>query len=249
MKKSKIFIGTSGYNYKHWKDGVFYPTKLSPAKWLEYYIQHFNTVELNVTFYRLPSLKTFTGWYRRTPKDFSFVIKGSRFITHLKRLKEPKEPLRIFFENASPLKEKLGVVLWQLPANFHLNLEKLSDFLNSLKKNTKSKKVRQAFEFRHPSWFCQEVYSILQKYNFCLCIAHSNRWPVVEKLTADFIYLRFHGGVSLYHSNYSEAMLKEWADKAKCWLKQGKDLYTYFNNDACGYAIKNAQRFRQLLEK
>ncbi len=247
MKKRKIFIGTSGYNYKHWANGVFYPAKLPANQWLEYYAQHFNTVELNVTFYRLPAMETFAGWYQRTPGKFTFAAKGSRFITHIKKLKEPEEPLRIFFNNASSLKEKLAVVLWQFPPNFKKNIEKLSNFSSLLKKNHIAKKIRHTFEFRHPTWFCEEVYKILEKNNFSLCIAHSKNWPLIEKLTADFIYLRFHGGTILYGSNYSEKELKEWINKVKSWLKQGKDLYGYFNNDACGYAVKNARRFSELL--
>jgi len=251
MKKGKnrIFIGTSGYNYRHWGGGIFYPATIPSRQWLEYYSRHFNSVELNVTFYRLPSLKAFAGWYRRSPKNFRFVIKGSRFITHLKRLKDSKENLRIFFKNAAPLKEKLAAVLWQFPANFHLNLERLSEFTARLKKNKLAKKVPQVFEFRHPSWFCPEVYSLLGKHNFCLCIAHSNRWPTFEITTADFTYLRFHGGKSLYSSNYSPKELKKWADKARVWLREGKDFYAYFNNDARGFAVKNAIYFKKLLKK
>ncbi len=248
MKKTKVFIGTSGYNYKHWGGGVFYPENLPSTQWLNHYTAHFKTVELNVTFYRLPGRKTFAGWHRQTPAGFSFAIKGNRFITHLKKLKDSKDSLRIFFRNASALKEKLSVVLWQLPANFHLNLERLDEFSTLLTKNPLGKKVRQAFEFRHLSWFCPEVYSILRKHNFSLCLAHSSRWPMVEIAAADFVYLRFHGGAVLYGSNYSEKELKEWAVKAKGFLEEGKDIYAYFNNDTSGYAVKNAKRFRELLE-
>ena len=248
MTKRKIFIGTSGYNYPHWGDGVFYPQSFPSSQWLQYYSNCFDTVELNVTFYHLPEAKIFRQWHLKTPKDFSFAIKGNRFITHIKKLKDSKEPLQVFFNNASSLKEKLKVVLWQLPANFHLNLERLAEFTNTLKKNSIAKKFDHAFEFRHESWFCKDLHSLLEKNNFSLCIAHSDRWPTVEVTTANFIYLRFHGQRTLYGSNYSKKALKEWAVKAGVWLKEGKILFAYFNNDASGYAVKNARVFRTLLK-
>lgn len=242
-----FLIGTSGYSYNHWWDGVFYPIDVKPGKWLEYYAKYFNSVELNVSFYRLPKKETFEGWRRRTPKDFRFVAKGSRFITHIKKLKDIEEPLEIFFENASGLEKKLAMVLWQLPPGMRVDIKKLEKFCKSLKKY---KKIRQAFEFRNISWFCEEVYEILHKHNFSLCIAHSGRWPVVEELTADFVYLRFHGGGDvLYSSNYTEKELKDWATKVKKWLKEGRDIYAYFNNDAYGYAVKNALRLKELIEE
>ncbi len=245
--KGKVFVGTSGYNYPHWGGGVFYPTNLPQKNWLEYYAKYFDTVELNVTFYRLPKKETFEGWYRRTPPHFIFAVKGSRFITHVKRLSDCEEPLKLFFNRANGLKEKLGVVLWQLPPGLHLNLMRLENFCRLLREKKYSKNVRHAFEFRHQSWFCSTVYQLLEKEGFSLCIAHSNRWPSEEALTANFVYLRFHGGLVLYGSNYSYQELQEWADKAKSWLIGKRDIFAYFNNDAYGYALKNAIEFRQLL--
>lgn len=245
---SKIFVGTSGYSYKHWSDGVFYPPKLPQGKWLEHYAQAFNTVELNVTFYRLPNKRTFEGWYKRTPGEFVFIAKGSRFITHVKKLKDCEEPLKIFFENVKGLKEKLGVVLWQLPPGLHLDVGRLEDFCRLLNDSKVARMVRHGFEFRHQSWFGKEIYDLLEGFRFSLCVAHSSRWPCVEKATADFVYLRFHGGQILYSSDYSEEELKDWASKARGWLEQGRDVYAYFNNDAYGFAVKNAFRFRELLE-
>jgi len=254
---SKLFIGTSGWNYPHWQ-GIFYPQELSQSKWLEYYTQFFNAVELNVTFYRLVQQKTFQNWYKRTPKDFYFVAKGSRFISHIKKLKGVKESFDIFFDNAKELKEKLAAILWQFPPSFSRqsfdirrdpatagkkDLKRLEVFLKLLQKT----KIRQVFEFRNDSWFDKEIYTLLKKYNACLCIAHSNRFPCVKEVTADFLYLRFHGGESLYSSNYSDKELKEWVDFAK--ERKNKDIFTFFNNDAYGYAVKNALKFRELLEK
>jgi uncharacterized protein YecE (DUF72 family) len=254
---SKLFIGTSGWNYPHWQ-GIFYPQELSQSKWLEYYTQFFNAVELNVTFYRLVQQKTFRNWYKRTPKDFYFVAKGSRFISHIKKLKGVKESLDIFFDNAKELKEKLAAILWQFPPSFSCqsfdirrdpatagkkDLKRLEVFLKLLRKT----KIRQVFEFRNDSWFDKEIYTLLKKYNAGLCIADSNRFPYVKEVTADFLYLRFHGADSLYSSDYSDRKLKEWAGFAR--NSKDKDIFAFFNNDAYGYAVKNALKFRELLEK
>lgn len=239
----KTYIGTSGYNYSHWADGVFYPEGLAQNKWLEYYCQFFNSVELNVSFYRLPSKKVFQNWYKRTPKDFNFVAKGSRFISHVKKLKDCREPLEIFLENSSGLKEKLSCILWQLPPGLKKDLTRLEDFLKILKKSCRD--IRQAIEFRNKTWFDRETYDLLKRYDICLCIAHSDRWPCVKEITSDFLYLRFHGGESLYSSNYSEEELKEWAEFALS--TKIKEIFAFFNNDAYGYAVKNALKLKELL--
>lgn len=237
----KLYVGTSGWNYAHWQ-GIFYPENLSQNKWLDYYTQFFNSVELNVTFYRLVRKVVFENWYKRTSKDFYFVAKGSRFITHIKRLKDCEEPLKLFLDNASGLKEKLICILWQFPPGFKKDLCRLEAFLKLLK----NLKVRQAFEFRNETWFDKEAYALLKKYQGCLCIAHSPDFPCVKELTADFLYLRFHGGQSLYGSNYSDKELREWASFAK--QSSAKTILAFFNNDAYGYAVKNALTFKKLLE-
>lgn len=244
---AKVTVGTSGYNYRHWWDGVFYPADVPQRKWLEYYAQHFDTVELNVTFYRLPKKATFEGWFKRTPPNFTFVVKGSRFITHIKKLKDCEEPLNVFFDNSSALKKKMGAILWQLPPNLRIDRQRLEEFSSLLLTLPISKKMRHVFEFRHESWFCQEIYDLLKKCHFSLCIAHSDRWPCIDEVTADFIYLRFHGGQTLYGSDYSDEELLVWAVKGRNWLSQGRDVYAYFNNDAHGFAIRNALTFRDLL--
>lgn len=243
-----IYIGTSGYSYKDWADGVFYPNGLPKRKWLEYYVKYFNTVELNVTFYRLPKKATFQNWSQRTPEDFVFAAKGSRYTTHLKKLKDPKDSSIKFFERAEGLKDKLGVVLWQLPGNFKFNKEKFTDFCKALEKMELAKNIRHVFEFRHESWFCDEIYNKLKKYNYALCIAHSSKWPFVEKMTADFLYIRFHGR-KLYKSKYDIDELEKWADKIKKWAEGNKDTYVYFNNDANGYAIENALELKNLIKE
>ncbi|MBU1871860.1 MAG: DUF72 domain-containing protein [Candidatus Omnitrophica bacterium] len=236
-----VFVGTSGWNYSHWKK-VFYPDGLPQREWLEYYLRFFSCVELNVTFYRLVKQATFKNWYGRTPKNFCFAVKGSRFITHIKRLKDTKEALDLFVKNATGLKEKLALILWQLPPGFKKDINRLTIFLNLLKKT----KLRHCFEFRNESWFNEEVYRLLEEYNFSLCIAHSARFPCEKVVTADYLYLRFHGGDSLYSSNYSDKELKAWAKFARQFKKE-KDIFVFFNNDSQGFAVKNALRFKELL--
>jgi uncharacterized protein YecE (DUF72 family) len=239
---AQLLIGTSGWNYPHWR-GVFYPQGVSQNKWLLYYTKFFNTVELNVTFYRLVPVETFENWRKNTPQDFYFVAKGSRFITHIKKLKDIQGPLGLFFKNAAGLGDKLVTVLWQFPPSFKKDIKLLEDFIKLLRK----KKIRQAFEFRNESWFVRDVYELLKRYNFCLCIAHSKRFPCIKELTSDFLYLRFHGGESLYSSNYSDKELRNWAEFARRF--KGKDTLAFFNNDAQGFAVKNALRFKELLTK
>jgi uncharacterized protein YecE (DUF72 family) len=236
----KLFLGTSGYSYKHWK-GVFYPPDLPQARWLEFYCQHFATVELNVTFYRLPNQETFSGWYQRTPPDFCFAAKGSRFITHIKKLKDCRQPLQLFKENATALGEKLAVCLWQLPPNLHYNNERLSDFCQLLRKEYAEK--RHTFEFRHESWLNEECYACLSAHAFALCIPVGPGYPRQEQMTAPFSYIRFHSGETRRDSSYTDKELAQWAAKIKQWLTE-RDIYAYFNNDAHAFAIANAKKLR-----
>jgi uncharacterized protein YecE (DUF72 family) len=244
-----ILVGTSGYNYPHWWNGTFYPSDLPQKKWLEYYSEHFDTVELNVSYYRLPKKEVFESWYKRTPKKFVFAVKGSRFITHIKRLKDCREPLSLFLDHASPLKEKLGVVLWQLPPRFKFLKERFEEFCVLLSTLPRSKLRRHAFEFRDGSWFCNEAFRILEEFHFALCIAHGSGLPFSEKITSDFIYLRFHGGEVLYGSNYSDKELKQWAGKIQDWRKRNKTIFAYFNNDAYGFAVKNAHTLKKIVSQ
>ncbi len=202
---------------------------------------------MNVSFYRLPGKEVFAGWYRRTPKNFIFAIKGSRYITHTKRLKECREPLALFFENASALKEKLGGVLWQLPPRFKFQKERLEEFSVLLSTLPRSKAVRHTFEFRDNSWFCNEAFRILEEFHFAFCIAHGSGLAPIERITSDFVYLRLHGGEVLYASNYSDKELGQWAEKIKNWEKRKKRVFTYFNNDAYGFALKNALTLKKMV--
>jgi len=246
---NEVLIGTSGYNYPHWWNGVFYPSDLPQRKWLEFYAQHFNTVELNVTFYRLPKKEVFEGWYKRTPRGFSFAVKASRFITHIKRLKECRGPLTLLLDNASPLKEKMGVLLWQLPPRFPFDKERLEEFCVLLSTLPRSKSLRHVFELRDESWFCQECFKMLEEFHFGLCIAHGSGLPFIDRITADFVYLRLHGGEVLYGSNYSDKELKEWAEKIEEWRRKGKAVFVYFNNDAYGFAVRNGLHLIKLVNQ
>lgn len=242
--KAKVLIGTSGFSYPHWGKGVFYPQDLPQIKWFEYYCQHFKTVELNVSFYRLPKKETFVGWRKRAGESFIFAVKGSRYITHIKKLKECKEPIKRFFENANGIKNGSNIVLWQLPPRFKVNLERLTEFLKPLPSG-----FRHAFEFRDKSWLAGEVYKILKKHKAAIVFQDNPGWPITEEVTTDFVYLRFHGRTHLYSSCYTENELKDWAKKIRSWQKKGLDCYAYFNNDALGHAIENAQKLRQLVIK
>ena len=238
----KIFIGTSGYSYKHWID-KFYPKDLPQKRWLEFYAQHFNSVELNVTFYRLPKESLFENWYKRTPSNFRFVIKGSRFITHIKRLQDCKEPLSLFMQRAANLKDKLSCILWQTPPSLSYDSKRIKDFVKYLKEWPQ---YLYSFEFRNKSWFNEELYDIFRENNINLCISDSPSYPYEEVFTSNFLYIRFHGGKKLYGSNYSSLELEDWKNKIDIWMKDKNTLFAFFNNDAYGFAIENALYFQKL---
>ena len=237
----KLFIGTSGWSYGNWQ-GVFYPATLKPVEWLPYYARFFNTVEINASFYHLLPQKTFDGWREKTPSGFIFSAKSSRFITHLKRLKETQEPLARFFSSVCGLGEKLGPILFQLPSNFTSDAYILDEFLKTL-----PGEYRYAFEFRHPSWLNDEIFSILKGHKAAFVIQDSPHWPKAEIITADFTYLRFHGSSSLYGSCYCDQELERYAKRIEKWRRGNGTVYAYFNNDARGFAVQNARTLKTLL--
>lgn len=243
-----ILIGTSGFSYDHWSDGIFYPPKLPKTKWLEFYSEHFPTVELNVTFYRLPKKEAFIGWYKNSPDNYNFVLKGSRYITHIKRLKDPKDSLKRFFERAVGLKEKLSAVLWQLPPSMHFDIERLAEFIKAL---GKYRSVRHAFEFRHSSWWCDETFNLLSTNNMTFCHADYLREDTVDiPDELPFHYVRLHGiSAARYSGDYPVKVIKKWADKIVGWNQKKKDIYVFFNNDASGYAVKNAMQLMKEIKK
>ncbi len=234
----KIYIGTSGFFYPHWKS-LFYPESLPQKDWFAYYCQNFSTVEINSTFYHLPKKETFASWRKIAGKKFTFSIKGNRYLTHLKRLLSCQAPVKNFFEALEELGSGLGkeVVLWQLPPKMPFDGLRLKKFLKIL-----PKKHRFAFEFRNSSWINEKTFKILKQFEVALVFQDYSQWPVTCQVTTDFVYLRFHGKTSLYSSCYTEKELKFWAEKVRGWKNRGLDVYAYFNNDALGYAVKNAQQ-------
>lgn len=228
-------IGCSGFLYDHWR-GTFYPEDVTKNRWLPYYSKHFSTVELNVTFYRLPERETFAKWYRSTPDEFIFSLKGSRFITHVKKLKDCAEPIEAFFSRASVLKEKLGVVLWQFPPTFNLDLDRFKEFLEALEPYG----TRNTFEFRNKTWMNKKVFTLLEKQNAAPCMADHPEFLKDLPVTSDFIYIRRHGKEGSHTTSYSTEALKEDAKYVKSHLKKKSDIFVYFNNDAFGYAPLNA---------
>ena len=237
-------VGCSGWNYDSWRHGVFYPERCPPSRWLEYYARHFDTVELNATFYRLPTVKAVQRWVEQTPDDFIFAVKMSRYVTHVKRLRDLPPSLELFYSRIDPLvgTPKLGPVLWQLPPTFRRDDDRLAQALEQLPDG------RHAFEFRHPSWFVPEVTELLRQHGVALVIAdrpqiHSFQ---THELTTDWTFVRFHWGSRGRRGNYSEHELKEWADRIRGWPVSCS--YIYFNNDWEGFAPRNARLLHRLLE-
>lgn len=243
----KAFIGTSGWQYAHWQ-GKFYPRDLPQKDWLGFYAQYFSAVEVNATFYHRMRKEVFVNWRNLVDRSqptggFTFSIKGSRFITHIKRLKDCSGEVKRFLDSATGCCSLANenIILWQLPPQMKADKERLKQFLKL------SFPWRQAVEFRHASWLDEEIYSILKEGKSALVIQDSPNWPVAEVLTADFVYLRFHGKESLYASCYSQAELKTWATKIKKWLSENLDVYAFFNNDAEGFAVQNAGQLKELI--
>lgn len=238
----EYYIGTSGWHYEDWR-GLFYPDNLPKSKWLEFYARYFPTVELNNSFYRLPSEKAFVNWRETSPQCFSFAVKASRFITHVKRLKDVQEPLQNFLQRVDLLGDKLGPLLYQLPPNMKRDDERLERFLGIL-----FGRYRHVFEFRHESWFDDDIFKILKRYNAGWCVFDMPELtsPVVS--TSDFGYVRFHGSDGLYSSSYADKELAAWAKKIATLAQNLKAVYIYYNNDISGYALDNARTLRRLLE-
>ncbi len=237
----EIYIGTSGWHYKHWL-GVFYPEKMPAREMLAFYARHFRTVEVNNSFYQLPDRATFSAWHESSPKGFLFAVKASRFITHMKKLKEPKASSEKFFLRVEKLEEKLGPILFQLPPRWHLNLERLDHFLQAL-----PKEHRYAFEFRDTSWLLKPVYDLLRKHNAAFCIYHLAGFQTPLEITADFVYVRLHGPGGKYQGDYSRLQLIEWAQRLKEWREQSRTSYVYFDNDQAGLAVKNARELQAMI--
>jgi uncharacterized protein YecE (DUF72 family) len=242
MSTGAVRVGCSGWQYRHWR-GNFYDASQAQVRWFEHYASIFDTVEINNTFYRLPEAATFARWAARAPMKFLFAVKASRFLTHMKKLRDPEEPVARLFERARCLGRHLGPVLYQLPPGFRPDIARLEHFLHTLPPG-----IRHVMEFRDPSWYTDEVLALLRAHDVALCL-HDMRGSASERLrVASFVYVRFHGPSGHYAGGYPEERLRGWAE----WLGEqqadGHDVFAYFNNDVGGHAPRDALTLRRLLE-
>jgi uncharacterized protein YecE (DUF72 family) len=236
----RVWIGCSGWNYRDWR-GAFYPEGLPARRWLEHYAQNFDTVEVNNTFYRLPSRSAVEGWAAQTPDGFLLAVKASRYLTHMKRLTDTGRGVERFYERIEPLIEarKLGPVLWQLPGNFARDDERLATALEQLPSG------RHCFEFRHGSWFCEDVYALLRGHGVALVIGdHPERPFQTHELTADWTFVRLHYGHRGRGGNYSDSELESWKQRIARW-RASVEVFAYFNNDWNAYAVRNALKLKR----
>ena len=238
----RAYIGTSGWMYDSWRED-FYEKR--PAKeWLRFCAARFSAIEVNATFYRLQSADTFRRWRDATPPAFRFAVKAHRYLTHNKKLSDPLPAIRLERSRAAGLGVKLAAVVWQLPRNFHCNLERLEGFARAL---GRWRRARHAIEFRHPSWFVEEVGACLRRHRIAVCQSDAADWPLWDAVTADLVYVRLHGREVTYASNYPEPELRAWARKVRRWTREGRDVHVYFDNDAHGDAPRNALRLIALV--
>jgi uncharacterized protein YecE (DUF72 family) len=237
-----IRIGTSGWHYDHWR-GRFYPEKLPKNRWLEHYAQHFDTVEVNNTFYHLPRAQTMVNWHDKAPAHFLYAVKASRYITHVKKLNDPAESLDRFFDLADLLKRRLGPILYQLPPSLHKDLSRLNDFIVALPKRNHA-----VFEFRHRSWYDDDTFDLLNRRKVAFCVHDMAGKDPPRVATGDMAYVRFHGTTGRYAGNYTDAMLEDWAQWLRDQQKKASAIYAYFNNDVEGHAIRNATTLKRLLK-
>lgn len=233
-----MWIGTSGYVYRHWRRGVFYPQGLPARDELAWYAARFPTVELNNPFYRLPEASTFARWRAAVPAGFRFAVKASRYITHIRRLRDPAEPLGLLLERAAALEDTLGAILFQLPPSFLAEAGRLAAFLEVL-----PPAHQWVVEFRHPSWHTAEIYGLLSAAGVALCIPVGGRvWPDLVT-TAPFTYVRMHAGAAP-GGGFTDDQLRAWAGQVRALRQAGKEVYVYFNNDREGHAVRDAERLR-----
>ena len=231
----QAYIGTSGWNYKSWRESFYGDT---PQKqWLRFCAERFSAIEVNGTFYRLQPKSTFAKWRDETPNDFAFAIKGHRYVTHNKKLLDAKEPVLRCRESASPLRKRLVAVVWQLPAFLKKDRRRLEKFLDVLRD---WETTRHAIEFRHKTWFDAEIAECLRRHAVAVCMSDAPDWPMWQEVTTDLVYVRLHGHTRKYASSYSKASLTKWAARIRCWLEENRDVHVYFDNDAEAAAPRNA---------
>ncbi len=240
---AKIHVGTSGWHYRHWR-GVFYPERLASRDWLGFYASHFDSVEVNRSFYALPTVEMLAAWCEQIGDRFELAVKAPRGITHYKKLKHCTEQLDTLIGRVSVLGKHLGPVLFQLPPRWRCNVKRLAEFLDELPRG-----YRFAFEFRDPSWHRDEVFELLDNNAAALCIydLEGKTSPLVT--TSDFVYVRLHGPARAYTGQYHPSTLRGWLSKARGWQRKGKDVYVFFDNDDQAAAVKNARRMKSFLAK
>jgi uncharacterized protein YecE (DUF72 family) len=238
----RAFIGTSGWNYAGWSDDFY--AGVRRKSWLEYYSGCFNSLEVDGTFYHLIKEKVAKSWYERTPADFHFAVKGHRYITHVKRLEPPDKSLKLQRNSTAALGEKLSAILWQLPPNLHKDMRKLTAFVTML---ATWHEVRHAIEFRDTSWFDNEVADLMASQQVAVCQSDAATWPMWQAVTTDLVFVRLHGHESTYASDYGEKSLRLWARRIRRWLREGRDVHVYFDNDAKGHAPWNARELAEIL--
>lgn len=239
--RSQIHVGTSGWSYAHWK-GPFYPQDLQAGQELDYYAQMFSSVEINSSFYRLPERATVQHWAYCTPTDFIFSVKASRYITHMKKLKDPEQGVPLLLDRISALGNKLGPILFQLPPHWRFNATRLQAFLESLPPD-----YRYAVEFRDSSWLNAQTLAILEQQQAAFCIYELAGFRTPDHVTTDFVYVRLHGPGDAYSGSYTDRKLHGHAEQFTQWASQGKQVYCYFDNDEAAYAVSNAQCLQQIL--
>jgi uncharacterized protein YecE (DUF72 family) len=243
MTKGRIWIGTSGWNYGHWL-GTFYPKGTRQRDLLAVYAERFETVEINRTFYSLPDKNAVATWREQSPADFLFAAKASRYLTHMKKLKDPAEPVARFLGCVEALGEKLGPLLFQLPPRWRVNPDRLERFLEPL-----PDRHRYAFEFRDPTWHDDRILELLSRRGAAFCIFDLAGKPSPIEVTAGFVYMRLHGPGAAYQGSYDGRTLSRWARRMLAWSKAGKDVYCYFDNDEKAYAPHDALRLKAMVEQ
>ena len=241
MTNGQIHIGTSGWHYDHWV-GPFYPEGSAGGDLLPYYRARFDAVEINNSFYQLPSAGTLKSWQAAVGPDFVFSAKASRYITHMKKLKEPEQAVAAFFDRIRLLSPNLGPILFQLPPRWQANPDRLDDFLSALPAD-----CRYTFEFRDPSWFADSCLEILSRRGAAFCIYDLAGRTSPRAVTADFVYVRLHGPGDAYQGRYDKSDLAGWAGAFSSWARQGKEIFCFFDNDEKGYAAVNAMELKQMV--
>ena len=243
----ELRIGCSGWNYKSWR-GQFYPAGLPPARWLPFYATVFDTVEANGTFYKLPERETFAGWAAATPPGFVMAVKASRYLTHLKRLLEPEEPLKRLLSHARGLGSQLGPILYQLPPQLRRDHARLERFVGRLPRRLaggRAPRLRHVIEFRDPSWYVPETFALLAAHDVSLCLHDKLGSALTEPLIGPALYVRFHGTSGHYHGSYGRTALDGWARRLVAAWRDGRDVYAYFNNDPDATATRNARSLKR----